>query len=269
MLSESGLPGEFWAETVNTAIYLVNLSPFSAINFSTPFEDGDGMAFILEEGEIFSYKEAQASVNKLQWIVAMEREMESLIDNKTWKLVEPPSDQTLIDSKWMYKLKDNPLRNEARIFKARMVVRGFTQEKCVDYNKVFSFVAKFNMIDSKGVWTTLMAHFKLFAAHCTIDAVEKGNMSCVPYEQVVASLMYLMVCTRPDIAFAMDKVMDSIVKHINIRYHFIREAMSDKTIELVKIDSKLNPTDALTKVVPLENFTRHCATMQVVHGEHM
>ncbi|OAE24056.1 hypothetical protein AXG93_2402s1150 [Marchantia polymorpha subsp. ruderalis] len=38
MLSESGLPGEFWTEAVNTVVYLVNFSPSSAINFSTPFE---------------------------------------------------------------------------------------------------------------------------------------------------------------------------------------------------------------------------------------
>ena len=38
MLSQSGLPPEFWAEAVNTAVYLVNLSPSSAINFLTPFE---------------------------------------------------------------------------------------------------------------------------------------------------------------------------------------------------------------------------------------
>lgn len=37
MLSKSGLPGEFWAEAVDTAIYLV-ITPSSAINFSTPFE---------------------------------------------------------------------------------------------------------------------------------------------------------------------------------------------------------------------------------------
>jgi len=38
MLSQSSLPYEFWAEAVNTAAYMVNLSPSSAINFSTPFE---------------------------------------------------------------------------------------------------------------------------------------------------------------------------------------------------------------------------------------
>lgn len=31
-------------------------------------------------------------------------------------------------------------------------------------------------------------------------------MSCVPYEQAVVSLIYLMMCTRSDIALAMDKV---------------------------------------------------------------
>ncbi|KAL2634371.1 hypothetical protein R1flu_005850 [Riccia fluitans] len=34
----SGLPPEFWAEAVNTAAYLVNLSPCSAIRLKTPFE---------------------------------------------------------------------------------------------------------------------------------------------------------------------------------------------------------------------------------------
>ncbi|KAL2622484.1 hypothetical protein R1flu_002689 [Riccia fluitans] len=38
MLSHSGLPLEFWAEAVNTAAYLVNLSPCSAVQLKTPFE---------------------------------------------------------------------------------------------------------------------------------------------------------------------------------------------------------------------------------------
>ncbi|OAE30129.1 hypothetical protein AXG93_246s1000 [Marchantia polymorpha subsp. ruderalis] len=76
----------------------------------------------------------------------MEREMQSLIDNKTWKLVELRKDQTVIDSKWVYKLKDNPAGDEAGIFKARLVARGFTHEKRVDYNEVFSLVAKYATI---------------------------------------------------------------------------------------------------------------------------
>lgn len=65
-----------------------------------------------------------------------------------------------------------------------------------------------------------------------------------------------------------NQVMDSRVKHINIIYHFIIQAVFDKTIELVKIDSKLNPVDALIKVILLESFRRYCDTMQVVHREH-
>ena len=64
---------------------------------------------------------------------------------------------------------------------------------------------------------------------------------------------------------AVNQVMDSRVKHIDVRYHFIRQVVSDKMLELVKIDGKLNPADALTKVIPLESFLRHCAKMQVLH----
>jgi transposase InsO family protein len=38
ILNQFGLPHEFWAKAVNTAVYLVNLSPSSAIDFLTPFE---------------------------------------------------------------------------------------------------------------------------------------------------------------------------------------------------------------------------------------
>ena len=63
---------------------------------------------------------------------------------------------------------------------------------------------------------------------------------------------------------AVNQVMNSRMKHIDIRYHFLREAVSDKKIELVKIDGKLNPANAFTKVIFLDNFSRHCAKLQVV-----
>ena len=67
---------------------------------------------------------------------------------------------------------------------------------------------------------------------------------------------------------AVNQVMDSRVKHIDVRYHFIRQVVSDNLFELVKIDGKLNPADAFTKVIPLESFSRHRDVLQVLQLRH-
>ena len=69
-----------------------------------------------------------------------------LIANKTWELVKLPKDQHVVDSKWVYKLKDSPSDTVSKIFKSRMVAKGYTQEKGVDYNEVYSPVAKYATI---------------------------------------------------------------------------------------------------------------------------
>ena len=43
------------------------------------------------------------------------------------------------------------------------------------------------------------------------------------------------------------------MKHIDVRYHKIRQwVMDDKLIELVKISMKKNPADMITKTIPVE-----------------
>ncbi|OAE33501.1 hypothetical protein AXG93_1467s1030 [Marchantia polymorpha subsp. ruderalis] len=329
----------------------------------------------------------------------MEREMESLIDNKTWELIEPPTDQTLIDSKWVYKLKDNPAGDEAKIFKARLVVNDETFNLiilvlCVDDMFIWAknqsdvdecksklkSAFKMNELreskrilgmeinrdhEQKRLWLSqgkpdiafamgkvsrymsnpwkvhweavkwIMKHLKsildygllfdglldnaksLFGyvdVDCGQDLDKRrsttgyvftlggGSISwrstlqkCVA--QSITEAEYVAVAEASKEAIWLDRliiemglkqgvvnlhwdsqsvlhlaanqVVDSRVKHIDIKYHFIKQAVYDKTIELVKINGKLNPADALTKVIPLESFRRHCATMQVVHGEHM
>ncbi|GKE40040.1 hypothetical protein Tco_1463445 [Tanacetum coccineum] len=43
--------------------------------------------------------------------------------------------------------------------------------------------------------------------------------------------------------------LETWTKHINVRYHFIREIRESKEIEVVKIATKDNAADAFTKVV--------------------
>nr|GEZ48060.1 retrovirus-related Pol polyprotein from transposon TNT 1-94 [Tanacetum cinerariifolium] len=46
-------------------------------------------------------------------------------------------------------------------------------------------------------------------------------------------------------------------KHINVRYHFIREIVESKEIKVEKIGTKDNAADAFTKVVPGLKF-KYC-----------
>ena len=47
------------------------------------------------------------------------------------------------------------------------------------------------------------------------------------------------------------------MKHIDVRFHFVREILDEGDIELLKIHTKENPIDMLTKVVSVVKFT-HC-----------
>nr|GEW40524.1 retrovirus-related Pol polyprotein from transposon TNT 1-94 [Tanacetum cinerariifolium] len=59
---------------------------------------------------------------------------------------------------------------------------------------------KFNMSSCKPVPTPLAPHFKLSSHECSKSEEDKEDMSRVPYSSAVGSLMYAMVCTRPDLA---------------------------------------------------------------------
>ncbi|RVW24698.1 Retrovirus-related Pol polyprotein from transposon TNT 1-94 [Vitis vinifera] len=55
------------------------------------------------------------------------------------------------------------------------------------------------MQGSKPVSTPLAAHSKLSSALSPQNEEEKEYMSHVPYASAVGSIMYVMVCTRPNI----------------------------------------------------------------------
>ena len=65
---------------------------------------------------------------------------------------------------------------------------------------------KFGMNKSKSVSTPLAQHFKLSMKHAANTEEEKEYINKVPYASCVGSLMYSMVCTRPDLAHSMSVV---------------------------------------------------------------
>jgi len=72
-----------------------------------------------------------------------------------------------------------------------------SQEKYIE-----KVLCKFRMDNAKAVSCPLAAHFKLSTKQCPTTDEKKKEMRNVPFASAVGSLMYAMVCTRPDIAHA-------------------------------------------------------------------
>lgn len=101
------------------------------------------VAFLVDEPQ--TYNQAMKSDEKDHWITAMKEEFNSLVKNNTWELVDRIDGQSIVDNKWIFKIKRNS-DNSIERYKARLVARGFTQEYGVNYYETFSPVVRFTSI---------------------------------------------------------------------------------------------------------------------------
>ena len=70
----------------------------------------------------------------------MDKEIQTLKDNKTWKLKKVPDNIRPISTRWVYKYKKND--DKRLTYKARLVARGFEQIYDLEYNEKFAAVIK-------------------------------------------------------------------------------------------------------------------------------
>ncbi|GKD22240.1 retrovirus-related pol polyprotein from transposon TNT 1-94 [Tanacetum coccineum] len=96
------------------------------------------LANVLAIPEPVSYSQA---ISNSEWVEAMNKELQALETNNTWTLNELPDGHKAISSKWVYKIKFYPDESVDK-YKARLVIRGFSQKEGLDYKHTFSPVAK-------------------------------------------------------------------------------------------------------------------------------
>lgn len=57
-------------------------------------------------------------------------------------------------------------------------------------------------------------------------------------------------------------------KHIDIQYHFIRDIIENKLVELTKVAGEKNVVDMFTKAVPVSKLQQHIKLLNIVPDQN-
>nr|GEV96916.1 retrovirus-related Pol polyprotein from transposon TNT 1-94 [Tanacetum cinerariifolium] len=114
--------------------------------------------------------------------------------------------------------------------KARLVAQGFRQEEGIDFEESFASVARIEAI-------------RIFIANVAIK-----NMTI--YQMDIP----LYCDNKSAIALCCNNVQHSRAKHIDVRYHFIKEQVENEIVELYFVRTEYQLGDIFTKPFPREKF---------------
>nr|GEY96292.1 retrovirus-related Pol polyprotein from transposon TNT 1-94 [Tanacetum cinerariifolium] len=166
----------------------------------------------------------------------------SMNDRAKSKSVKKPRlwQPLVITLKWIYKVKLDELGGILKN-KARLVARRYRQEEGIDFEESFAPVARLEAIRI----------FLAYAAHKNMVVyqmdVKTAFLNGLAYRKA-------RTCSKKDLSIPMwnresSNVQHSRSKHINIRYHFIKEQVKNGVIKLYFINTEYQLADPFTKAL--------------------
>jgi hypothetical protein len=104
----------------------------------------------LEQGQLFAVAADEPATlaeaeQDVHWRTAMTEEIQAIEDNHTWVLTNLPPGRKAIDLKWVFKVKRDEKGSVVK-HKARLVVKGYSQQQGVDYEEIFTPVARLEAV---------------------------------------------------------------------------------------------------------------------------
>lgn len=92
-----------------------------------------------------SFADAMNRPDSKHWWDALCTEIKAIIQNKTWDLVDLPPGKRTIPLKWVFRIKRDAKGNFEK-YKARIVVKGYSQVAGLDFNETFAPVVRVDSV---------------------------------------------------------------------------------------------------------------------------
>nr|GEY11418.1 retrovirus-related Pol polyprotein from transposon TNT 1-94 [Tanacetum cinerariifolium] len=161
----------------------------------------------------------------------------------------------VITLKWIYKGKLDELGGILKK-KARLLARGYHQEEGIDFEESFAPVARLEAIR---IFLTYAAHMNMVIYQMDVKtAFLNGNLREEVYVSqsngFVASDNLNHVCKLKKAPYGLKQAPRAWSKHIDIRYHFIKEHVENRVIELYFVNTKYQLADIFAKALGRERI---------------
>ncbi|KAL4368227.1 hypothetical protein GQ457_05G022170 [Hibiscus cannabinus] len=154
-----------------------------------------GDVILVDQAEPKTYQEAVASPDSEKWLEAMRSKMDSMSENQVWTLVEPPEGIKPIGCKWVFKKKTD-MDGNVQTYKGRLVAKVAAFH---DY-EIWQMDVKTAFLNGKLEEDVYMTQPE---GNVSFNAKRKRTNESNPICSAIGSIMYAMICTRPDLSYAL------------------------------------------------------------------
>ncbi|GJV95438.1 hypothetical protein Tco_1547015 [Tanacetum coccineum] len=171
------------------------------------------------------------------WIESMQYELNQFKRLDVWELVPLPDGRHAIKVKWLWKKKTD-VENMVIRNKFHLAAKDVDLAGCLDDYKSTSR-------------ETAEAEYVSLSVCCAQVIWMRTQLLDYGYRY---NKILIYCNSKSAIAITCNPVQHSHTKHINIRYHFIKEHVVKGTIKLYFVEMEYQLSDLFTKALPRERF---------------
>ncbi|GFY25523.1 retrovirus-related Pol polyprotein from transposon TNT 1-94 [Trichonephila clavipes] len=221
----------------------------SLFNFRKDNTESQGFSDLSEQQEALMveitipncYKQAIRSRDASKWHDAMDKEINVMKERKVWDLVDHPDNIKILENRWVYTIKYDE-NNKIVRYKARLVARGNTQLRDSDFatnrDDRVSMGGFITFIDETPIsWRTFkQKSVSLSTMEAEYVSLTEAAKEFIWLKNVIDNKSLnlelsenVMFCdNQAAIRFSKSPVENYRTKHIDVRYHFLRNLIYDK-----------------------------------------